>query len=303
MNKNLLNKCQSGAVSRDGRKCRNQGFTLVEATISLLLMGLLMLGTVDLFIASLRGAVNSESLVFANLDAANALQNIVESTREAYFFQLPDESDFSPPAGATAGSYETTMAVTGGSETICTGMLVCMPNATYTSATGLPIEFNGTNSVTYQPTLYTRQQGPNGQTSGQEIMYFRADPNGAPDATNGTCLWAQTVGDQDGSQPTINRAIISSLAGNIPNALQFVRPQTVPNGLGVTSDIPYEVEIKVICSYYAPTGGGATNEVSNGEGTTSLDGKCVFMRDHELSSQNESGSTNSINNHFLPSGP
>jgi len=287
------------------RDQRSYGFTLIEASIAMLIMAIILLGSIDLFISSLRGSVDSLALNYANEDASNALQTIVEKTREAYYFQLPDESDFTPPAGSSAGSYQTSMAVDGTSETICTGMLVTMPNKTQTVSVNLA---EG-NTVQYSG-LYYRDQGTNGLVSGQQILYYRADlPSGPPpytvpaepDAANGNCLWELTVSDNDGS-PTVDGPIITSIAPVI-NAVQFLRPQTLPNALGVTTSIPYEVEIKVICSSYAPIGTDRyeTNEVTNGAaGTTSLDGKCVFMRDHELAATYESGSTNPVNNKFNP---
>jgi type II secretory pathway pseudopilin PulG len=291
------NQLENMAKRRHRRK--SCGFTLIEATISLLLMGMLLLGSINLFIGALRNTIDAQALVYSNQDASAALQTIVDKTREAYYFQLPDEAAFAPPAGTSAGSYQTQITVSGGSETVCTGMLITMPNKSQSVSVALD---SGSTSV---PGFYYRDQGTNGLVSGQQILYYRSDPDGTPDAAAGTCLWALTVSDNDGSSPTFNQALIKTVAP-LPNAIQFVRPQSEPNSLGVTTSIPYEVEIKIICSSYAPTstaanGSYATNEVSNGgSGSTYLDGKCVFMRDHELSATNESGSTAPLNNRFVP---
>ncbi len=289
--------CRYQSTRRLVRRQNGQvGFTLVEACISIVLMAMLLLGAIDLFVSALRNATNATALIFANDDAATALQSVEESTREAYYFQLPDEASFTAPNGYTASNYETTMTYSGSTETICTGMLVQMPNKSGTFSVSLD---NG-SAASPAPSVYSRDQGVNGITPGQQILYYRSDSNGTPDPTAGTCLWALTISDADGSQPTYNQPIIKTIAPNLSNAVQFLRPQSAPNGQGVTTSIPYEVEIKVICSYYAPTGGDATNEVSNGEQTTSLDGRCVFMRDHELSATYENGSTSPVNNKFLP---
>jgi type II secretory pathway pseudopilin PulG len=291
--KNHKQFCRRGDVRLSiKRHRRNGGFSLLESCVALLLMSLLLLATIELFIDALRNDVDSKALVFANLDAANTLQSIVESTREAYYFNLPDEANFTTPSGAMAGNYETTTDVNGNAETICTGMDVTFPNAVQV----VSLQYDD-GSVHNTPGFYSRDASINSLTPGTEIMYYRSDPNGTPDANAGACLWAYSLSDNG---QTINRSLINTIATGLPNAIQFVRPQTVPNALGVTTSIPYEVEIKVICAYYAPTGGGASNETGNGEGTTALTGKCVFMRDHEASDNNESGSTNPINNQYTP---
>jgi type II secretory pathway pseudopilin PulG len=281
---------RAGGASRE-----KGGYTLIEATISLLLMSLLLLGTIDLFINAMRNSSDENALIFANLDAANALQAVVESTREAYYFQLPDDVPpsgqlaFEPQAGQTAGSYEATMTVGSQTATVCTGMMVTFPPTVAT--TSVNFDDGSTHSVTG---LYDRYPSAN-TTTGTQVLYYRSDPDGTADADAGTCLWAYSMSDNGA---TINKALIKSIAPALPNAVQFVRPQSVPNAQGTTTSIPYEVEIKVVCSYYAPTGGAATNEVSDKQATTSLDGKCVFMRDHEIGTTYENGSTSPVNNQF-----
>ena len=55
--------------------------------------------------------------------------------------------------------------------------------------------------------------------------------------------------------------------------------------------LPYQVEAKIISSYYSPIGGQQTNEASNGTNQTALSGKCVLMRDHDSGGSHDPGST------------
>jgi type II secretory pathway pseudopilin PulG len=293
---------------------RNRGFTLVEACVSMVVMSLILLGTIDLFISSLRNTANSNGLIFANADASNALQTIVESAREAYYFSLPGESGFVPPEGMTVGNYTTTNLNDGESETIYTGIEITYPvlvsQSPLSGVSQQPVNIqcdSGACTNANPVPVYSRADSDNGNTTNQnlQILYYRSDTNGTPDANNGACLWEYELSPVAGdiNQPLIGGRnsnldpVFTSIA-NIPNSVQFVRPQTTGSDGSVVS-IPDQLEVKVICSYYTPTNGNASNEVTNGTGqTTSLDGKCVFLRDHELTSAHESGATTNLGNQF-----
>ena len=70
--------------------------------------------------------------------------------------------------------------------------------------------------------------------------------------------------------------------------MEFVRPT---NGATQPLVLPYEVEAKIISSYYSPIGGQQTSEATNGTNQTALSGKCVLMRDHDSGGSHDPGSS------------
>jgi prepilin-type N-terminal cleavage/methylation domain-containing protein len=276
---------------------RTDGFTLIEASISIAIMSLLLLGTVNLFINASRMAVDGMAQVYATNDAANTLQQLVQSTREAYNFALADDpTDFAAPNGIPASSYTsdftTTNTSSGTPETIYTGMLITFPPSA--PATSVLLKAGAPSMTTFSQgnndPLYYRS--PTGSSAiGSQILYYRSDTQGNPSPASGSCLWEYSINDNGA---TFNQALIKTIAPDIDNAVQFVRPLTTANAV-----IPNEVEIKIICSSYSAINGAATNEATNGKRTTTLNGKCVLMRDANLS---PSGTIptggNQVNNQF-----
>lgn len=92
-------------------RVRRAGFTLVEASLALALMGLLFIGAVNLYITATRTAAGATAQSDASARAANAFGRVNDDTREAYYIDLPDDavsdrpSSFTPASGRTAGDY------------------------------------------------------------------------------------------------------------------------------------------------------------------------------------------------------
>ena len=260
------------------RRRRPGGFTLVEAMFGTVIASLLMLGTADLYMNAARTTLKVNAQTSASQDASNSVQQIIQATREAQSFSLPNETPaaggaFVPPPGFPAGTLQTTL----GSETIYTALELVQP-----ATLAATVQNTAGANVAIAP---LNRDG----AMGSALLFYRADPNGTPDANAGTCLWEYGV--QANSTVTLNQAICKSLDANAPNAMQFVRPY-----VGTPAQPqPYDVEVKIISSYYSLVNGQQTNEQTNGSDTSQLSGKCVLMRDH-ANAVLSGGSNDSTNN-------
>ncbi len=290
---------------------RQQGFTLVEAMVALGIMMVLMLGTMDLFIGSLRLASRSTAEVFASQDAARSLRHIIDDTREALWFALPDANDandlsnsgtlyFTEELATVTGmsSYTTANFIShdSTSSNFCdTGMFIAFPAAD--SSEGVILTSSATQSLSTASNKYNLYN----RTSpfGSYLFLYRANSNGTPNALTGTCLWE--VGTDNGA--TVNQAIITSVNSSW-DAIQFLRPWNTTNNTG-TPNIPYEAEIKITSGYFSIINGVQTNESTGGadKNTTQLVGKCIAMRNFELTSVHipKNVSATSIGNRFKAS--
>ena len=241
-----------------------RGMTLVETIFGVVIASLLMLGTLNLYMTSATTTLTVGAQIAAGQDASNAVQQIIQATREAQSFSLPNElpsagGAFVVPTGFTAGSLQTTL----NGENIYTALeIVQPPTMAVTVANGAGL------ALAVAPAPLNRDG-----TSAATLLFYRADAGGVADAAAGQYLWAYSV--QDGGA-SVNRAICKSVDTNTPNAVQFVRPYVgspaVPQ--------PYDVEVKVVSGYYSLTNGQQTSEETNGSNTSQISGKCVLMRDH-----------------------
>ncbi len=298
---------------RRQRGCGQRGFGLLEALLCISLMSLLFLGAMTMLITAGRGVVRTQSQVYSNSDAANAIQNLIGQLREASTFSLPTstapgtpESNWTPVSSTLLGHFSTTMP---DGETINTAMEIVTPGTLtpqadgYTAqvvrkdgTTGLPDYLrvlsrnpgvyweSGQGTWTAAP-ITTQINGGLNVPGSSVYLVYRGDPDGTPDADPtgssvpkaGTYLWQYLV-------PVDSSFNLVKYAGNLtplcksvataPNAVQFVRPS-----YGTIAQ-PNQMEIKVISSYYSPINGQQTNEETAGSTASQLNGKCVFMRDH-----------------------
>jgi len=311
-------------------KARQAGFTLLEVGIAVTLMAMIFIGTMTMYLSMARTTMRSQSEIYASAAAANALQYMIQQSREAYDFKLPLEYSITngasaPAAGAplplatypdqfqgtasypcegpntanpTADSnYQATYTVNGSSVTINTAVVLFMPNAMADNISVM--KSDGTSTYTYTPAggvdnyMYDRTQN----TPGKGVLYYRADAGGVPDPLHGQYLWMYSLWDNGA---TINKQLVqlfdtASAASAVPNAVQFDRPTA----------LPFQLEMKIVCGNYSPINGVQTNEDTNGADDTALTGKCVLMRDHALQDtlKGNGNSGVTVDNKFNPSGP
>ncbi len=261
---------------------RTQGFTLVEVMVTLPLVALLMIGSFNLFLMSLRLGTKTAAQLVATQDAANAIQQVVEVGREAYTISLLGNG-LTPPAGDPYP--DSAFAATLNGQTINTGIYVTMPAAL--APTDVPDSYKNT-SWTY--ITVRNAQGSSLPPSSQNaplpsspynfssptpaelatqarFLIYRADSGGTPDPTAGGYLWEQPLPVSVG---TPGFALCRTVATGTPNAVQFVQPVGTAN----------QIEVKVVSGVYSAVNGVQTDEEGNGTYTSQLDGKCILMRDH-----------------------
>ena len=126
---------------------RQAGFTLLEMGIAITLMAMIFIGTMTMYLSMARTTMRSQSEVYASAAAANALQYMVQQSREAYDFKLPEEQSsingqftetfqgVSGYAAKAAGSntadpnYQATFTLSGVTQTINTAVVLYSPQA------------------------------------------------------------------------------------------------------------------------------------------------------------------------------
>jgi hypothetical protein len=195
--------------------------------------------------------------VFAGGDASNALQSVVDRSREAAEIILPTESGFTPPAGLAASGF-LVAAADPDADPVCTGMQLTVVTTQGTSSqTGF---VRGDGNVADIVAL-----GPGfGASTRETVWVYRADPNGAPNPGGGTCLWIRGV--EQGR--AVDRALIRSVDTSAPGAVAFARPSSLPN----------QVTIAVRSSYFSPIHGAQTSDTNDRSRTITLTGRCVLLR-------------------------
>jgi type II secretory pathway pseudopilin PulG len=306
---------------------RQAGFSLLEMGIAVTLMAMIFIGTMTMYLSMARTTMRSQSEVYSSAAAANALQYMIQQSREAYDFKLPLEYSVingTPAAGTqftvanypdqfqgTAAvacvspnsnsnydsNYQAKYKVNGNWVIINTAVVLFMPKTV--SGNISVLKSDGVSTYTYTPgggvdnTMYDRTQG----APGNAILYYRSDAGGVPDPLDGQYLWEYSLWD---SGATINKKLVQlfdtqATANAVPNAVQFDRPTA----------LPFQLEMKIICGNYSPINGVQTNEATNGSDATALTGKCVLMRDHVTLPDVLDGTGNSTvptDSKFYPSG-
>lgn len=305
---------------RSSRRRRSRrGFTLLEMLIAISLMSLLFLGAMNLVIDSSRTTVRTQAQIFATGDAANSIQTVISQLREAQGFCLPTsqtagvgEDGWVTPSGTTLEQFFST---TQNGNTVNSAVEITAPPSLKPSevsykggissiqvqradGTALSLDGKGRTSLPYS-----------NLTAGTAvILIYRGDPDGTPDPdptdptrsavkNAGTYLWQYKM-PADGSFNTAlypPKALCKSVSA-APNSVQFVRPSYGPSYALVAE--PNQLEIKIISGYYSPINGTQTNEEGNGDASSQMVGKCVYMRDHLASAPPRKQTSQSSNNPF-----
>ncbi len=293
------------------RRGSRRGFTLLEMLIAISLMSLLFLGAMDLMIASSRTTLRTQAQIFATGDAANSIQAVIRQIREAQGFCLPTsqtagagEDGWITPSGTTLGQFSTLL----NGQTVNSAVEITAPPSL------TPAENNykaGIGSIQVQR-LDGSMLSLNGagrtsppydsQIAGTAVsLIYRGDPDGTPDPdptgsavkNAGTYLWQYAMPADGSFNPALHppTALCKSVS-TAPNSVQFVRPAYA--GLAE----PNQLEIKIISGYYSPINGTQTNEEGNGDTSSQIVGKCVYMRDHLAIPQKRTNISQSSNNPF-----
>ncbi len=269
-------------TTRATARRRARGFTLVEVMVTLPLVALLLIGAFNLFLMSLRLGSKTAAQLVATQDAANAIQQVVEVGREAYTISLLG-SGLTPPAGDPYPDSD--FAATLNGQTINAGIYVTMPAAL--APTDVSGSYGGSSwkFITVQdcrssPLPPTQSNAPMPGTpynfsaptpaelaAQAQLLIYRADKDGTPDAAAGGCLWERPL---PVSADAPGFALCRTVATGTPNAVQFVQPLGTAN----------QIEVKVVSGAYSAINGVQTDEQGNGSYTSQLDGKCILMRDH-----------------------
>ena len=285
-------------TSKFTRRARLQrGLGLLETLICISLMALLFLGAMTLILSASRSGVRTQAQVYANGDAANAIQSIIGRLREASAFSLPTtdtpgtaESTWNTMGGAPLGQFSTTL----NGETINTAIEVTMPQVLTAAENGYTASTQGQLRVLSQSGGYWQTNGPNwpasaapcnvqiaggvGLPGSSVVLIYRGDANFAPDSTAGTYLWQYTLPSDSSFNPAkYPPTALCKSVSTAPNAVQFVRPYYAASG-GIPEQT--QVEVKIISGYYSPINGQQTSEEGSGASASQLSGKCVYMRDH-----------------------
>lgn len=250
------------------RRQAQSGFTLVEAAVAMVIMGLLFAGTIDLFLSSTKLSGKANAQVASSQDSANAVQRIIEKTREAQALRLPGDAGFAPLAGypALATNYQTTL----NGATIDTALEISSPGTQSPSVLD-------TAGATQTVAAYDRSSA-SGYT-----LYYRGNANGTPNPVSGAYLWEYS------SPAGTTVARCKTLDTQAANAVQFVQP----------TGSATEVEVKIVSAAYSLINGQQTNEETDGSQTSGLTGKCVLMRDYSTNNSPSADAT-SIAHPFQP---
>lgn len=247
---------------------RNQGYSLVETLISMAILSMLFLTAMTLYIASFKLSLRVQASESATSDAGLATERVMNDVREAAWIDLPSDSDsqFTAPPGVTSSAFSTTY---GGSAINTAVEVILPPMSSATVSTGV--------NTTVGDTVNQR----NAQSSTSTLWFYRSDGSGNPN-TAGGYLWM--VGTENGE--TVNQAIMKSIDTTSGGAVQFSRPVNTS-----TVSLPYQLQAKIVSSYYSPVNGTQTSETTNGTQLTDLAGRCVEMRDHDTNLDHDPGST------------
>jgi prepilin-type N-terminal cleavage/methylation domain-containing protein len=270
------------------QRCHKAGFTLVEVMIALPLVALLLIGSFNLFLMSLRLGTKTSAQLVATQDAANAIQQVVEVGREANAISLLGSGN-PTPTGYSNTNFSTTL----NGQTINTGIWVTMPSALapvdigYTNASLNYITVVNNQGVAIPATQTAPMSGApyNSVPTAGEVstettfLIYRANKDGSANPGTGGYLWEQPI-----SPSGTGYALCRTIATGTPNAVQFFQPTTVN-----------QIEVKIVSGVYSAVNGVQTDEEGNGTFTSQLDGKCILMRDHNPTGTESGGTTSNVN--------
>lgn len=307
--------CPPARRPRRGRRSR-RGFTLLEMLIAISLMSLLFLGAMNLVIDASRTTVRTQAQIFATSDAANSIQTIISQPgfgiREAQGFCLPTsqtagvgEDGWVTPSGTTLEQFFSTTQngnpVNSAVEITASPSLKPSEVSYKGGIASIQVQRSDGTALSLDGTGRTSAPYSNLAAGTAVSLIYRGDPDGTPDPDPtrsavkdaGTYLWQYAL-PADGSFNTAlypPKALCKSVSA-ASNSVQFVRP-TYANVAE-----PNQLEIKIISGYYSPINGTQTNEESNGDTSSQMVGKCVYMRDHLASAPPRKQTSQSSNNPF-----
>ncbi len=252
------------------QKKRRRGLTLVEVTVATALTLLLMFCALNIYVAAAQLSLSTGASCYASTDGANAVRHTVLDVEEARWIALPGESGWTSPGSAPVSAFQ---AASAGSS-INTGVEIVSPGSAAVS-----VQDRNGSALSVSPALYDRSQDT---APAAPLWIYRADTDGTPNASAGTALWM--TGTEQGQ--SVSKALISSLSPLQANAVNFTRPQTATQTL-----LPYQLQISLISTYYSPVRQAQTSESGSTAQETSVVGKCVLLRDHEMNLDHEPGQT------------
>jgi len=292
---------------------RQSGFSLVEMTLSTLLLSLLLLGMFSIFTTMMRLCGSVSAAAYVSSDASNAVQRVTGDLREAQNFEMMDGGG--PVDGAAFGTtYDAVDAGTGA--VICVAGIRLFSPAVFQSQSAPPTGFpQGTVGITINGragvTALAGTAAPwdhNGAGTTFDIFragYKQKNPDGSPMAdgtprpNDGACLWVTgtehgvALGTLTGGTVP-GRPIVKDIAP-VPNAVQFFQPLSNPAD-PASPPLPNAVQIKITCGQYDLTHNGATSSDAAFGGTSTLSGDCVYMRDHTPFSATDTGVNGHVQN-------
>lgn len=232
------------------KKPAARGFTLMELMFAITICTLLMLAMMSLYMMMLRTAATAVSIGTTSLDAANAIQKVTSSLRQAQSSQVLDN-----------GTYDAVDK--SGNVVAVTGLMITFP-ATAASLSVVATSSGTTVPLTGTSAIFDRTKG------GATLLFYRSDNKGNPAPSTGSCLWM--TGTDMGV--TVNRALIKTISPEA-TAVQFIQPYMSD---GVTP-IPNAVEVSIVTANNNGTAGTVSSHSSRGS-TTMLTGEQTFLRDH-----------------------
>lgn len=274
---------------------------MVEALLSISLMGLLGSGAIALFLAATRTSLKASAQTSSSLEAANALQTVIEQTQQAQSFSLPNElptsGAFVVPGGRSAADFQTTLTSTvngvSSTENIYTALELALPPGQSVTVK----DTSGSNKAVVDSSGNTPIDRTASSTS--TLLVYRGDPDGTPDPNPtgsavknaGAYLWLYTMPPSNQFDLVHNppRSLCKSIATS-PNAVQFIRP--IVDG----SLAQFQVQVKIISSYYSAINGVQTSEATDGSQVSQISGKCALMRNHSSNPAIGSAVPNTLNN-------
>ncbi len=289
-------------------KHSDAGFTLVEAMVAMVILSMIMLGVMNLFIASARLQSRTIADASAGQSALNAVRHIADNTREALFVLMPTDTAggytfsqilstistsgitantgnvatrFAPYAASNFESWDSASA-----HECYTGMAVMYPAA----GTACNILTRSGSSPTSAPVPYDLTQA-----ASSYLFFYRSDKTGNAAPTNGSYLWE--IGTLNGT--IVDRPIVRNVDPFAWNAVEFVR---VPNPTDSTGQTPLQdqVQVKITCAEYSLPEKTQTSEATNGTNTTNMDGKVIVLRNY--TTNQGSGTSNATSTYVPPTG-
>ena len=241
------------------KKSASRGFTLLEVMFAITLCSLLMLAMMSLYTMMLRVAATAVSIGTTSLDAANAIQKVTSSLRQAQSFQVMDNSTYD-----AVDSSGNVVAVTG--LNVISPAAASSISVVVTSA-GATVPLSGTSAI------FDRTK------TGTTLLFYRSDNKGNPLPSTGSCVWMK--GTDTGV--TVNRALIDTVSSEA-TAVQFIQPY-MPDGVTI---IPNAVEVSIVTANNNGTRGTVSSHSTRGS-TTMLTGDQSYLRDHNPTGATSTG--------------